>query len=1161
MLEERSAPTIKSLLQVAVPQELRQEQCRTILCGVPSAAIGSLAVAAVSYLVLQDNAPRLALGWFIVMVLVQSARLVLWLRTRAQANDALPVGGLSALRTVSVMAGSAWGALALPAFPLDFGDLTVVAVISSAVCGAALANLYCDLWAAWGFYLGALLPVTLRLLYLHTPIATGMGILGLLYLIYLAVTTRRLSRAFVNAFNMRQFASAQTEAMATTERRLRSMYDNAPDPVWILQNGIIVDCNPAASDALQHNEKDTFLKRHPVDFSAPDMGDRATARSQLDRHAALAMAQGRNRFEWMLQRGDGTAFWAEFTLSIFTLDQQAALYCVWRDIQERKDLEYKVQFQLEHDTLTGLYNRFALGQWLPKALEAAARNGSTVAIGLLDLDNFKPVNDIYGHAKGDRVLIEVAHCLQQSVGPHGLVARLGGDEFVWVSSGYAGDATPSPDAMDSALVQTLQRLNQSMQVVFDTPEARHAQLGMSMGIALYPSHGMDTEALLRKSDEALYVAKRSKAVRTCWWQLWTTPSGTPHAVAGQAQRMQLALFGAEAAGHLQPVETQLATMLACYFDQTMAEAAGTNADTSIFRRLHQTLTPEQCAAYRSVTLRQLETIFRPTLAADTLQRLGQAMGRECAWRGFSLSDCANFLMELQSFAQDWLAQMPMRHTEALALQHIIHGRSMRFLRAQQDGHTRLYNELQSLLTELQSHEASWLEKGEFTMRMLNRLAQIDGIAGAAAGRPDTHNRYVTEYAAGNAKGYNTDIEGSGLSLDFSASDNQALPPTMRAWVVPGIHTASNFWQDASLRGLQALAARRGFHSVAAFATHDQGGHPTITYSLWGVFPGQFESPEMRSWLASLRNFIERALQSTEYAAHHGKPISVAERSHFRSMLFGNGLSMYMQPLIDLSSGRVRKVEALARLIDDNGQIVSPGVFLPAFGAQELQRLYWKGLEQTLTWLQRWDQVGCHLNVTMNLPPAVLAHPDCLRWTREALERSGIAPARLYLELLEHEDVTHIGTRIEALNAFRTLGIHIVMDDLGAGHSSLLRLRTLPFSTVKIDQGLVKQALSDPAKTVPFVGALVSMAHGLDMDVVVEGLETTDLVEMAIGLGADVGQGYAIARPMPPEQIADWVSQWNWPIHPDAPGTALGALSTQYRNAQKLGLRARTGKNR
>jgi predicted signal transduction protein with EAL and GGDEF domain len=82
-----------------------------------------------------------------------------------------------------------------------------------------------------------------------------------------------------------------------------------------------------------------------------------------------------------------------------------------------------------------------------------------------------------------------------------------------------------------------------------------------------------------------------------------------------------------------------------------------------------------------------------------------------------------------------------------------------------------------------------------------------------------------------------------------------------------------------------------------------------------------------------------------------------------------------------------------------------------------------------------------------------------------------------------------------------------------------------------------------------------MAHGLGLDVVVEGLETPDLVEMAIGLGADVGQGYAIARPMPAAQLVDWVADWNWQLRPESPATALGMLASQYRNAQKLGLRA------
>ena len=1158
MLEEQPAPTISTLRHTAGPRVMLQEQCWAILSGVPSAAVGSLAVAVIAYLVLRHSAPAPAAWWLLAMGLIQSTRLVLWRQIRfgilsiPAMSD--PNQCLRALRLLSLATGCAWGVLALPLFPLDFAHITMVAVIASAVSGVALSNLYCDVRAAVYFYLGSLLPITLRLLTSDQFLGSALGTLGLLYFLYLIVTTRRLAASFAGAFAMRQYASEQTEALSTTERRFRNMYESSPDPVWILLNGAIVNCNRAALETLQQADQAFVIQRHPSDFSPVLQPNGMPSHAQLEVRLAKTMANHLERFEWMLQRADGSLFWAEFTLSLFTLDHQPAIYCVWRDIQTRKDLEYQVQFQLDHDPLTGLFNRYALGHLMPQTLEMAAQRGQAVAVGLIDLDNFKPINDAFGHAVGDRYLVDIAQRLQRCAGPNELVARLGGDEFVWVISGLA--TQDMVHGTPPALHQALQRLDDAIRGAFDGPEAVQVQMGMSMGIALFPNDDPMPEALLRKADEALYVAKRAKSTRQNWWQLWSASTKDTESNAAQAHRTHLSLFGPEAATILRNVQANLAHMLAHYFDEAMAD----ETDASIFQRLRRTLTPEQSIAYRSVTLRQLETIFLPNLQVETLERLGKNMGRECAWRGFSLADCANFLMELQSFSQDWLGQMPLRHKDALALQHLVHGRSMLFLRAQQDGHAHLYNELQALLTELQTQETAWLEAGEFNVRLLNRLARIDGIAGAAAGRPDTDNRYVTEYAAGNAKGYNTDIEGTGLSLVFDASDISRLPPTMRAWVAPGIHTAANFWQDASLKSLQGLAAKRGFQSVAAFATHDHAGHPTSTYSIWGVFPGQFESAETRNWLESLGNFIERALQSTEYAAYHGKPISIFQRSHFRSLLFGNGLSMYMQPLIDLSTGTVCKVEALARLIDVHGEVISPGAFLPAFGAQELQRLYWKGLEQTLAWVHEWDQNGLTLDVTMNLPPAVLAHPDCLSWTREALAHSGIAANRLYLELLEHEDVAHIGTRIEALDAFRALGIHIVMDDLGAGHSSLLRLRTLPFSTVKIDQGLVKQALTDPAKTVPFIGALVSMAHGLDLDVVVEGLETPDLVEMAIGLGADVGQGYAIARPMPPEQVSTWAAQWHWQLRPDAPSTALGALAAQYRNAQKRGLRATAGKN-
>jgi hypothetical protein len=114
-----------------------------------------------------------------------------------------------------------------------------------------------------------------------------------------------------------------------------------------------------------------------------------------------------------------------------------------------------------------------------------------------------------------------------------------------------------------------------------------------------------------------------------------------------------------------------------------------------------------------------------------------------------------------------------------------------------------------------------------------------------------------------------------------------------------------------------------------------------------------------------------------------------------------------------------------------------------------------------------------------------------------------------------------------------------MDDLGSGYSSLKRMRSLPFHTVKIDQQIVLQAHDDPAKTIAFIGALVRMAQGLGMQVTMEGLETDDLIEMALSLGVEHGQGYALSAPMPAAALPDWLRAWRWQRDPAQPDTALG----------------------
>lgn len=100
---------------------------------------------------------------------------------------------------------------------------------------------------------------------------------------------------------------------------------------------------------------------------------------------------------------------------------------------------------------------------------------------------------------------------------------------------------------------------------------------------------------------------------------------------------------------------------------------------------------------------------------------------------------------------------------------------------------------------------------------------------------------------------------------------------------------------------------------------------------------------------------------------------------------------------------------------------------------------------------------------------------------------------------------------------------MALDDLGAGYGSLMRLRRLPFDLVKIDQGLVRGINHEDRRSLPLVEALVQMARKLSIPVAIEGLETEDMIFLAAQVGADYGQGYAIARPMPPDELPSWIA--------------------------------------
>ena len=178
---------------------------------------------------------------------------------------------------------------------------------------------------------------------------------------------------------------------------------------------------------------------------------------------------------------------------------------VYTDITALKRTEEAVRVLAQHDALTGLPNRRLLEDRLSQALARARRESSMVGLLLIDLDGFKPVNDRHGHRAGDEVLRVVAQRLRDCVRAVDTVARFGGDEFVIVL-----DSLAHPADAGAVATKVIEALARPIEPVWMTVRATpHFNIGGSVGIAVYPQDGAESERLMRHADAAMYKAKEA----------------------------------------------------------------------------------------------------------------------------------------------------------------------------------------------------------------------------------------------------------------------------------------------------------------------------------------------------------------------------------------------------------------------------------------------------------------------------------------------------------------------------------------------------------------------------------------------------------------------------------------------------------------------------
>lgn len=220
-------------------------------------------------------------------------------------------------------------------------------------------------------------------------------------------------------------------------------------------------------------------------------------------HQAIRL-QVHNRRQWigeaLGQRADGSEFPQDLAIyGVFDKQVNLTHYVViFSDITERKQNEESLRLLANYDPLTGLANRYLFNATLIRSLQSAKRKDEKLALLFIDLDHFKAVNDLYGHAAGDKLLVEVARAIQGNIRESDMAARLAGDEFVVILENI--QALSDVELVASKIILAIESLGKQ-------PKTCLADISASIGVSLFPDHESDSEALLRFADRAMYQAK------------------------------------------------------------------------------------------------------------------------------------------------------------------------------------------------------------------------------------------------------------------------------------------------------------------------------------------------------------------------------------------------------------------------------------------------------------------------------------------------------------------------------------------------------------------------------------------------------------------------------------------------------------------------------
>jgi EAL domain-containing protein (putative c-di-GMP-specific phosphodiesterase class I)/CheY-like chemotaxis protein len=323
---------------------------------------------------------------------------------------------------------------------------------------------------------------------------------------------------------------------------------------------------------------------------------------------------------------------------------------------------------------------------------------------------------------------------------------------------------------------------------------------------------------------------------------------------------------------------------------------------------------------------------------------------------------------------------------------------------------------------------------------------------------------------------------------------------------------------------------------------------TLDLSMADIIPKPIELGQLRRALAAHLHetrevstvdvMLSEGAESQAAGPATGKTNSaVADEARLRQAFEADELRVYYQPQISLRTGNVVAMEALVRWQHPLRGLISPTSFLASAERADLIRsLTFFVLESALDECRGWARAGQPVSISVNLATSLLHEPTLPDTVEALLERFHVAPGCLTFEVDESAAIGHVHDVLDALTRLRFKGCRLSLDNFGTGFSSLVELRNLPFSQLKIDKAYVHEARTHQAAR-GIVEAVIEFGHRIGLEIVAEGVEDRETLTLLKDAGCDLAQGFLISRPVDAAAVSAMLGS---AVQPVAKPRALGS---------------------